>query len=66
MKFQVSHMALALIFGAALIAAPADYRAKGPLSHDQAFAGPGKSGDHGGGRAKAPAKARSPPRPRKR
>ncbi len=49
MKFNVSHTALALFFGAALIAAPAILGAKGPLSYDRAFAGPGKSGDHGGG-----------------
>jgi hypothetical protein len=49
MKFQVSHTALALFFGAALIATPAMIGAKGLFSHDQAFAGPGKSGDHGGG-----------------
>jgi hypothetical protein len=50
MKFKVSQTALALFFGAALIAAPAILGAKGPLSYDQAFAGPGKSGDHGGGK----------------
>ncbi len=49
MKFNVSQTALALFFGAALIATPALIGAKGPLSYDQAFAGPGKSGDHGGG-----------------
>jgi hypothetical protein len=50
MKFKVSQAALALFFGAVLIAAPAIFGAKGPLSYDQAFAGPGKSGDHGGGK----------------
>ncbi len=49
MKFKVSQTALALFFGAALIAAPAVFGAKGPLAYDQAFAGPGKSGDHGKG-----------------
>lgn len=49
MKFKVSQTAMALFFGAALIAAPAIVGPKGPLSYDQAFAGPGKSGDHGGG-----------------
>jgi len=49
MKFNVSQTALALFFGAVLIAAPALVGPKGPLSYDQAFAGPGKSGDHGGG-----------------
>ncbi len=53
MKFKVSQTALALFFGAVLIAAPAIVGAKGPLSHDQAFAGPGKSGDHGGGKGKS-------------
>jgi hypothetical protein len=52
MKFNVSHTALALFFGAALIAAPAVFGAKGPLAYHQAFAGPGKSGDHGGGNGK--------------
>ena len=50
MKFNVSHTALALFFGAALIAAPAVFGAKGPLAYHQAFAGPGKSGDHGKGK----------------
>ena len=52
MKFNVSQTALALFFGAALIAAPAVFGAKGPLAYDQAFAGPGKSGDHGHGKGK--------------
>lgn len=52
MKFNVSHTALAFFFGAALIAAPAVFGAKGPLAYDQAFAGSGKSGDHGGGNGK--------------
>jgi hypothetical protein len=50
MKFNVSQTALALFFGAVLIATPALIGPKGPLSYDQAFAGPGKSGDHGGGK----------------
>ncbi len=50
MKFKVSQTALALFFGAALIAAPAVFGAKGPLAYDQAFAGPGKSGDRGNGK----------------
>lgn len=49
MKFNVSQTALALFVGAILIAAPALIGPKGPLSYDLAFAGPGKSGDHGGG-----------------
>ncbi|MGQ0484112.1 MAG: hypothetical protein ACT4SY_01990 [Hyphomicrobiales bacterium] len=44
---------MALFFGAVLIAAPAIVGAKGPLSFDPAFAGPGKSGDHGGGKGKS-------------
>jgi hypothetical protein len=48
-KFNVSQTVLALVFGAALIAAPAILGPKGPLSYDQAVAGPGNSGDHGGG-----------------
>ena len=52
MKFNISQTAMALFFGAALIAAPAIVGAKGPLSYSQAFAGPGKSGDHGGGGGK--------------
>ena len=50
MKFNVSHTASVLFFGAALIAAPGVVGSKGPLSIDQAFAGPGNSGDHGGGK----------------
>ena len=50
MKFNVSHTASVLFFGAALIAAPGILGSKSPLSVDQAFAGPGKSGDHGGGK----------------
>lgn len=59
MKFKVSQTALALFFGAALIAAPAVFGAKGPFAYDQAFAGPGKSGDHGkgGGKGKKAAAA---------
>ena len=53
MKFKVSQTALALFFGAALIAAPAVFGAKGPLAYHQAFAGPGKSGDHGKGKEHA-------------
>lgn len=51
MKFKVSQTALALFFGAVLVAAPAIVGPKGPLSYDQAFAGAGKSGDHGGGKS---------------
>lgn len=53
MKFNVSQTALALFFGAALIAAPVILGPKGPLSYDQAVAGPGNSGDHGGGNGKS-------------
>ena len=50
MKFNVSHTASVLFFGAALIAAPGVVGSKGPLSIDQAFAGPGNGGGKGGGK----------------
>jgi len=59
MKFNVSQTALALFFGAVLIAAPALVGPKGPLSYDQAFAGPGKSGDHGGGNGNGGGKSKA-------
>jgi hypothetical protein len=53
MKCQISHTALALFFGAILIAAPAIVGSKGLFAYDQAAADPGKGNGQGKGNGKS-------------